>query len=152
MSLIGLSSLQQNLLTMEQIVTVEETQIKDKKCILLRIKGGKQFVLQCEVGQHSLCRDILISLALLKTRTILLCHYHSITSNVCVSALVPAALKQHFMQVNVFIHLFLKKQIHCRYTSCYTISMVHELLFYLPKQNKNYSTAPEWAIHLHTTC
>lgn len=41
---------QQNLLTMEQIVTVEETQIKDKKCILLRIKGGKQFVLQCEVG------------------------------------------------------------------------------------------------------
>ena len=34
---------------MEQIVTVEETQIKDKKCILLRIKGGKQFVLQCEV-------------------------------------------------------------------------------------------------------
>ncbi len=35
---------------MEQIVTVEETQIKDKKCILLRIKGGKQFVLQCEVG------------------------------------------------------------------------------------------------------
>lgn len=40
---------QQNLLTMEQIVTVEETQIKDRKCILLRIKGGKQFVLQCEV-------------------------------------------------------------------------------------------------------
>ncbi|KAJ3604932.1 hypothetical protein NHX12_026983 [Muraenolepis orangiensis] len=39
---------QQNLLTMEQILTVEETQIKDKKCILLRIKGGKQFVLQCE--------------------------------------------------------------------------------------------------------
>uniref|UniRef100_A0A452FL07 G protein-coupled receptor kinase n=1 Tax=Capra hircus TaxID=9925 RepID=A0A452FL07_CAPHI len=38
----------QNLLTMEQIVSVEETQIKDKKCILLRIKGGKQFVLQCE--------------------------------------------------------------------------------------------------------
>lgn len=37
---------------MEQIVTVEETQIKDKKCILLRIKGGKQFVLQCEVGPH----------------------------------------------------------------------------------------------------
>lgn len=31
-------------------MTVEETQIKDKKCILLRIKGGKQFVLQCEVG------------------------------------------------------------------------------------------------------
>ncbi|XP_038229625.1 beta-adrenergic receptor kinase 2 isoform X1 [Dermochelys coriacea] len=38
----------QNLLTMEQIISVEETQIKDKKCILLRIKGGKQFVLQCE--------------------------------------------------------------------------------------------------------
>uniref|UniRef100_A0A8C0D964 [beta-adrenergic-receptor] kinase n=1 Tax=Balaenoptera musculus TaxID=9771 RepID=A0A8C0D964_BALMU len=38
----------QNLLTMEQIVSVEETQIKDKKCILLRIKGGKQFVLQRE--------------------------------------------------------------------------------------------------------
>lgn len=33
---------------MEQILSVEETQIKDKKCILLRIKGGKQFVLQCE--------------------------------------------------------------------------------------------------------
>uniref|UniRef100_A0A4W3JN47 G protein-coupled receptor kinase n=1 Tax=Callorhinchus milii TaxID=7868 RepID=A0A4W3JN47_CALMI len=38
----------QSLLTMEQIVSVEDTQIKDKKCILLRIKGGKQFVLQCE--------------------------------------------------------------------------------------------------------
>uniref|UniRef100_A0A9L0TDE3 G protein-coupled receptor kinase n=1 Tax=Equus caballus TaxID=9796 RepID=A0A9L0TDE3_HORSE len=38
----------QNLLTMEQILSVEETQIKDKKCILLRIKGGKQFVMQCE--------------------------------------------------------------------------------------------------------
>ncbi|MBN3273933.1 ARBK2 kinase, partial [Polyodon spathula] len=38
----------QNLLTMEQIVLVEDSQIKDKKCILLRIKGGKQFVLQCE--------------------------------------------------------------------------------------------------------
>lgn len=45
-----LQTLQQNLLTMEQIVSVEETQIKDKKCILLRIKGGKQFVLQCEVS------------------------------------------------------------------------------------------------------
>lgn len=44
-----LRMLQQSLLTMEQIVSVEETQIKDKKCILLRIKGGKQFVLQCEV-------------------------------------------------------------------------------------------------------
>uniref|UniRef100_A0A8C5KXV4 [beta-adrenergic-receptor] kinase n=1 Tax=Jaculus jaculus TaxID=51337 RepID=A0A8C5KXV4_JACJA len=38
----------QNLLTMEQILSVEETQIKDRKCILFRIKGGKQFVLQCE--------------------------------------------------------------------------------------------------------
>uniref|UniRef100_A0A3Q1HME8 G protein-coupled receptor kinase n=1 Tax=Anabas testudineus TaxID=64144 RepID=A0A3Q1HME8_ANATE len=38
----------QNLLTMEQIVSVEETHVKDKKCILLRIKGGKQFVMQCE--------------------------------------------------------------------------------------------------------
>ncbi|XP_043835086.1 beta-adrenergic receptor kinase 2 isoform X1 [Dromiciops gliroides] len=38
----------QNLVTMDQIVSVEETQIKDKKCILLRIKGGKQLVLQCE--------------------------------------------------------------------------------------------------------
>ncbi|OXB59144.1 hypothetical protein ASZ78_006691 [Callipepla squamata] len=45
---LSLQILQQNLLTMEQIVSVEETQIKDKKCILLRIKGGKQFVLQCE--------------------------------------------------------------------------------------------------------
>ncbi|XP_045145597.1 beta-adrenergic receptor kinase 2 isoform X2 [Echinops telfairi] len=38
----------QNLLTMEQILAVEETQVKEKKCILLRVKGGKQFVLQCE--------------------------------------------------------------------------------------------------------
>ncbi|XP_056677551.1 beta-adrenergic receptor kinase 2 isoform X2 [Monodelphis domestica] len=38
----------QNLVTMEQVVSVEETQIKDKKCILLRVKGGKQLVLQCE--------------------------------------------------------------------------------------------------------
>uniref|UniRef100_A0A3P9PGK7 G protein-coupled receptor kinase n=1 Tax=Poecilia reticulata TaxID=8081 RepID=A0A3P9PGK7_POERE len=38
----------QNLLTMEHIASVEETQVKDKKCILLRVKGGKQFVLQCE--------------------------------------------------------------------------------------------------------
>ncbi|XP_060048573.1 beta-adrenergic receptor kinase 2 isoform X2 [Erinaceus europaeus] len=38
----------QSLLAMEQILSVEETQIKDRKCILLRIKGGKQFVLQCE--------------------------------------------------------------------------------------------------------
>lgn len=35
---------------MEQILSVEETQIKDRKCILFRIKGGKQFVLQCEVS------------------------------------------------------------------------------------------------------
>lgn len=45
---------QQNLLTMEQIVSVEETHVKDKKCILLRIKGGKQFVMQCEVGSFFL--------------------------------------------------------------------------------------------------
>uniref|UniRef100_A0A8C5T0Q1 G protein-coupled receptor kinase n=1 Tax=Laticauda laticaudata TaxID=8630 RepID=A0A8C5T0Q1_LATLA len=38
----------QNLLTMELILSVEDTQVKDKRCILLRIKGGKQFVLQCE--------------------------------------------------------------------------------------------------------
>lgn len=31
-------------------MSVEETLFKDKKCILLRIKGGKQFVLQCEVS------------------------------------------------------------------------------------------------------
>lgn len=43
--------MQQNLLTMEQIVSVDDTQIKDKKCILLRIKGAKQFVLQCEVNR-----------------------------------------------------------------------------------------------------
>ncbi|XP_021112790.1 beta-adrenergic receptor kinase 2 isoform X2 [Heterocephalus glaber] len=43
----------QNLLTMEQILSVEETQIKDKKCILFRIKGGKQFILQCEVSALS---------------------------------------------------------------------------------------------------
>lgn len=30
-------------------MSVEEAHVKDKKCILLRIKGGKQFVLQCEV-------------------------------------------------------------------------------------------------------
>lgn len=51
LSALFLQMLQQNLLTMEQIVSVEETQIKDKKCILLRIKGGKQFVLQCEVSR-----------------------------------------------------------------------------------------------------
>ncbi|XP_070619503.1 LOW QUALITY PROTEIN: G protein-coupled receptor kinase 3 [Erythrolamprus reginae] len=38
----------QSLLTMEQILLVEETQVKDKRCLMLRIKGGKQFVLQCE--------------------------------------------------------------------------------------------------------
>lgn len=35
---------------MDQILSVEETQIKDRKCILFRIKGGKQFILQCEVS------------------------------------------------------------------------------------------------------
>nr|XP_005999337.1 PREDICTED: beta-adrenergic receptor kinase 1 [Latimeria chalumnae] len=38
----------QSLLTMEQILSVEETSIKEKKCILLRVKGGKQFILQCD--------------------------------------------------------------------------------------------------------
>lgn len=41
---------QQSLLTMEEIQSVEETQIKDRKCILLKIRGGKQFVLQCDVS------------------------------------------------------------------------------------------------------
>ena len=35
---------------MEEIDSVEETQVKERKCILLRIRGGKQFVLQCDVG------------------------------------------------------------------------------------------------------
>ncbi|NWW17017.1 ARBK1 kinase, partial [Falcunculus frontatus] len=38
----------QSLLTMEEIDSVEETQVKERKCILLRIRGGKQFVLQCD--------------------------------------------------------------------------------------------------------
>ncbi|ETE69795.1 hypothetical protein E2320_020691 [Naja naja] len=38
----------QSLLTMEEIQSVEETQVKDRKCILLKIRGGKQFVLQCD--------------------------------------------------------------------------------------------------------
>lgn len=47
----GLSlSPQQSLLTMEEIDSVEETQVKERKCILLRIRGGKQFVLQCDVS------------------------------------------------------------------------------------------------------
>lgn len=29
---------------------MEETQVKERKCILLRIRGGKQFVLQCDVS------------------------------------------------------------------------------------------------------
>lgn len=33
---------------MEEIDSVEETQVKERKCILLRIRGGKQFVLQCD--------------------------------------------------------------------------------------------------------
>lgn len=41
---------QQSLLTMEEIDSVEETQVKERKCILLRIRGGKQFVLQCDVS------------------------------------------------------------------------------------------------------
>lgn len=48
---LGLSlSPQQSLLTMEEIDSVEETQVKERKCILLRIRGGKQFVLQCDVS------------------------------------------------------------------------------------------------------
>lgn len=42
--------LQQSLLTMEEIQSVEETQIKERKCLLLKIRGGKQFVLQCDVS------------------------------------------------------------------------------------------------------
>ncbi|KAK2100062.1 Beta-adrenergic receptor kinase 1 [Saguinus oedipus] len=38
----------QSLLTMEEIQSVEETQIKERKCLLLKIRGGKQFVLQCD--------------------------------------------------------------------------------------------------------
>ncbi|XP_043940108.1 beta-adrenergic receptor kinase 1-like [Protopterus annectens] len=38
----------QSLLTMEQIKCVDETQMKDKKCILLKMTDGKQFVLQCD--------------------------------------------------------------------------------------------------------
>lgn len=34
---------------MEEIQSVEETQIKERKCLLLKIRGGKQFVLQCDV-------------------------------------------------------------------------------------------------------
>lgn len=41
---------QQSLLTMEEIQSVEETQIKERKCLLLKIRGGKQFVLQCDVS------------------------------------------------------------------------------------------------------
>lgn len=63
---------------MEQIVTVEETQIKDKKCILLRIKGGKQFVLQCEVGQCPLCQ---VSDSL-KTSTTLSYNHKTISNHV----------------------------------------------------------------------
>ncbi|KAL6034626.1 hypothetical protein STEG23_033814 [Scotinomys teguina] len=40
----------QSLLTMEEIQSVEETQIKERKCLLLKIRGGKQFVLQCDVS------------------------------------------------------------------------------------------------------
>lgn len=44
------SALQQSLLTMEEIQSVEETQIKERRCLLLKIRGGKQFVLQCDVS------------------------------------------------------------------------------------------------------
>ena len=46
-----LPTLQQSLLTMEEIQSVEETQIKERKCLLLKIRGGKQFVLQCDVSR-----------------------------------------------------------------------------------------------------
>lgn len=46
-------ALQQSLLTMEEIQSVEETQIKERKCLLLKIRGGKQFVLQCDVSGDS---------------------------------------------------------------------------------------------------
>lgn len=36
---------------MEEIQSVEETQIKERKCLLLKIRGGKQFVLQCDVSR-----------------------------------------------------------------------------------------------------
>lgn len=35
---------------MEEIQSVEETQIKERKCLLLKIRGGKQFILQCDVS------------------------------------------------------------------------------------------------------
>lgn len=37
---------------MEEIQSVEETQIKERKCLLLKIRGGKQFVLQCDVSRR----------------------------------------------------------------------------------------------------
>lgn len=53
-----LPALQQSLLTMEEIQSVEETQIKERKCLLLKIRGGKQFVLQCDVsGGLGACRQ-----------------------------------------------------------------------------------------------
>lgn len=59
-------------------MTVEETHIKDKKCILLRIKGGKQFVLQCEV------RLLLFDCSVLKH-----CDMSLILSCVCLSWSCP---------------------------------------------------------------
>lgn len=50
LQLLCLPTLQQSLLTMEEIQSVEETQIKERKCLLLKIRGGKQFVLQCDVS------------------------------------------------------------------------------------------------------
>uniref|UniRef100_A0ABM0GWU7 G protein-coupled receptor kinase n=1 Tax=Saccoglossus kowalevskii TaxID=10224 RepID=A0ABM0GWU7_SACKO len=37
-----------NILTMEQVMSVDETTIKSFKCIQLKVKGGKQFVLRTE--------------------------------------------------------------------------------------------------------
>ncbi|XP_070571863.1 G protein-coupled receptor kinase 3-like [Ptychodera flava] len=44
----GEGSSHQNILTMEQVVSVDETTIKNFKCIQLKVKGGKQFVLRTE--------------------------------------------------------------------------------------------------------
>lgn len=43
---------------MEEIDSVEETQVKERKCILLRIRGGKQFVLQCDVSVPCITRPL----------------------------------------------------------------------------------------------
>lgn len=82
-----LPPLQQNLLTMEQIVTVDETQIKDKKCILLRIKGGKQFVLQCEVAEDFMVFSIFLPCAVKRIPMSLSSSY---ASTPCLSRVTPS--------------------------------------------------------------